>query len=94
MALHYPACLPGRRDHRIRQRNQPQYSWSTSTYPAEVLFSIIAICVVGLILFALLIGNMQTYLQSVAEEMRVKKSDVAQWMHHHALPSQIRERVR
>ncbi|KAG8066451.1 hypothetical protein GUJ93_ZPchr0004g39328 [Zizania palustris] len=69
---------------------------TTSTYPAEVLFSI-AICVVGLILFALLIGNMQTYLQSVAirlEEMRVKKRDAEQWMHHRALPPKIRERVR
>ncbi|KAL5215745.1 hypothetical protein ABZP36_007146 [Zizania latifolia] len=69
---------------------------TTSTYPVEVLFSI-AICVVGLILFALLIGNMQTYLQSVAirlEEMRVKKHDAEQWMHHRALPRQIREQVR
>jgi len=38
---------------------------STSIYPGEVLFSIF-ICVLGLILFALLIGNMQSYLQSVA----------------------------
>lgn len=70
--------------------------FTTSTYPGEVLFSI-AICILGLILFALLIGNMQTYLQSVAirlEEMRVKKRDAEQWMHHRALPPQIRERVR
>ncbi|KAG8043655.1 hypothetical protein GUJ93_ZPchr0458g22802 [Zizania palustris] len=69
---------------------------TTSTHPVEVLFSI-TICVVGLILFALLIGNMQAYLQSVAirlEEMRVKKHDAEQWMHHRALPPQIRERVR
>ncbi|XP_020196437.1 putative cyclic nucleotide-gated ion channel 8 [Aegilops tauschii subsp. strangulata] len=68
----------------------------TSTYPWEVLFSI-AICILGLILFALLIGNMQTYLQSVAirlEEMRVKKRDAEQWMHHRSLPPDIRERVR
>ncbi|KAM0849218.1 hypothetical protein ACQ4PT_053868 [Festuca glaucescens] len=68
----------------------------TSTYPWEVLFSI-AICILGLILFALLIGNMQTYLQSVAirlEEMRVKKRDAERWMHHRSLPPQIRERVR
>lgn len=40
---------------------------------------------------------MQTYLQSVAirlEEMRVKKRDAEQWMHHRSLPPQIRERVR
>ncbi|CAM0901953.1 unnamed protein product [Alopecurus aequalis] len=68
----------------------------TSTYPGEVLFSI-AICILGLILFALLIGNMQTYLQSVAirlEEMRVKKRDAERWMHHRSLPPDIRERVR
>jgi hypothetical protein len=33
---------------------------STSTYTGEVIFSII-ICVLGLLLFALLIGNMQVY---------------------------------
>lgn len=95
----------------------------TSTYTGEVLFSI-AICVLGLILFALLIGNMQvewyvvslftllslssffawlrveflqSYLQSVAirlEEMRVKKRDAEQWMHHRSLPPEIRHRVR
>ncbi|OAY62606.1 putative cyclic nucleotide-gated ion channel 6 [Ananas comosus] len=68
----------------------------TSTYPGEVIFSI-AIAILGLILFALLIGNMQTYLQSVAirlEEMRVKKRDAEQWMHHRLLPPDLRERVR
>ncbi|TVU16308.1 hypothetical protein EJB05_39865 [Eragrostis curvula] len=68
----------------------------TSTHTTEVLFSI-AICVLGLILFALLIGNMQSYLQSVAirlEEMRVKKRDAEQWMHHRSLPPEIRQRVR
>ncbi|KAJ3677270.1 hypothetical protein LUZ60_002994 [Juncus effusus] len=68
----------------------------TSTYTGEVIFSIV-ICVLGLILFALLIGNMQTYLQSVTlrlEEMRVKKRDAEQWMHHRLLPPPLRERVR
>ncbi|XP_007023447.2 PREDICTED: putative cyclic nucleotide-gated ion channel 8 [Theobroma cacao] len=68
----------------------------TSTYPGEVLFSI-AIAIFGLILFALLIGNMQTYLQSLTvrlEEMRIKRRDSEQWMHHRALPQDLRERVR
>ncbi|KAL6493909.1 putative cyclic nucleotide-gated ion channel 8 [Orobanche gracilis] len=68
----------------------------TSTYPGEVLFSI-AVAILGLLLFALLIGNMQTYLQSLTvrlEEMRVKKRDSEQWMHHRVLPSELRERVR
>ncbi|KAL0013517.1 hypothetical protein SO802_000586 [Lithocarpus litseifolius] len=68
----------------------------TSTYPGEVIFSI-ALAIFGLILFALLIGNMQTYLQSLTirlEEMRVKRRDSEQWMHHRLLPPDLRERVR
>ncbi|XP_047324763.1 probable cyclic nucleotide-gated ion channel 5 [Impatiens glandulifera] len=68
----------------------------TSLYPAEVIFSI-TIAVFGLILFALLIGNMQTYLQSLTvrlEEMRIKRRDSEQWMHHRLLPQELRERVR
>ncbi|KAK4765000.1 hypothetical protein SAY86_026090 [Trapa natans] len=68
----------------------------TSTYTGEVLFSII-LAISGLILFALLIGNMQTYLQSLTvrlEEMRVKRRDSEQWMHHRLLPQDLRERVR
>lgn len=49
--------------------------------------------------FLILSSNLffQTYLQSVAirlEEMRVKKRDAEQWMHHRSLPPEIRERVR
>ncbi|GFP94115.1 probable cyclic nucleotide-gated ion channel 6 [Phtheirospermum japonicum] len=68
----------------------------TSTYPGESIFSI-ALAISGLILFALLIGNMQTYLQSLTirlEEMRVKRRDSEQWMHHRLLPPDLRERVR
>ncbi|XP_009795112.1 putative cyclic nucleotide-gated ion channel 5 [Nicotiana tabacum] len=68
----------------------------TSTFPGESLFSI-ALAILGLILFALLIGNMQTYLQSLTirlEEMRVKRRDSEQWMHHRLLPQDLRERVR
>ncbi|CAD5312854.1 unnamed protein product [Arabidopsis thaliana] len=68
----------------------------TSTFPGEVLFSI-AIAIAGLLLFALLIGNMQTYLQSLTvrlEEMRIKRRDSEQWMHHRSLPQNLRERVR
>ncbi|KAI3715023.1 hypothetical protein L6452_21988 [Arctium lappa] len=68
----------------------------TSTYPGESIFSI-TLAISGLILFALLIGNMQTYLQSLTirlEEMRVKRRDAEQWMHHRLLPPDLRERVR
>ena len=39
----------------------------------------------------------QTYLQSLTirlEEMRVKRRDSEQWMHHRMLPPELRERVR
>ena len=39
----------------------------------------------------------QTYLQSLTirlEEMRIKKRDSEQWMHHRWLPQELRERVR
>ncbi|KAF5206590.1 Cyclic nucleotide-gated ion channel protein [Thalictrum thalictroides] len=68
----------------------------TSTFPGEIIFSI-SIAVFGLIIFALLIGNMQTYLQSLTvrlEEMRVQRRDSEQWMHHRSLPQDLRERVR
>ncbi|CAO2820032.1 unnamed protein product [Amaranthus hypochondriacus] len=68
----------------------------TSTYPGEIIFSI-CLAISGLILFALLIGNMQTYLQSLTvrlEEMRIKRRDSEQWMHHRLLPQKLRERVR
>ncbi|PNX96210.1 cyclic nucleotide-gated ion channel 8-like protein, partial [Trifolium pratense] len=68
----------------------------TSTYPGEVMFSIV-IAIMGLVLFSLLIGNMQTYLNSMSvrlEEMRIKRRDSEQWMHHRLLPPELRERVR
>lgn len=69
---------------------------STSTYIGEINFSII-IAIVGLVLFALIIGNMQTYLQSTTarlEEWRIKRTDTEQWMHHRQLPSELKESIR
>ncbi|CAK9142533.1 unnamed protein product [Ilex paraguariensis] len=69
---------------------------ATSTYYGENSFAII-IAIVGLVLFALLIGNLQTYLQSTTvriEEWRVKRTDTEEWMHHRQLPHELRERVR
>ncbi|CAL5083806.1 unnamed protein product [Urochloa decumbens] len=68
----------------------------TSIYVGEALFSI-ALAIFGLILMAMLIGNIQTYLQSLTvrlEEMRVKQRDSEQWMHHRLLPPELRDRVR
>ncbi|EFJ15042.1 hypothetical protein SELMODRAFT_119500 [Selaginella moellendorffii] len=68
----------------------------TSTFVWEILFAIV-IAILGLVLFALLIGNMQTYLQSVTvrlEQMRLKRRDTEQWMSHRQLPPELRDRVR
>nr|XP_027083480.1 protein CNGC15b-like [Coffea arabica] len=68
----------------------------TSTYLGEIDFAIV-IAIVGLVLFALLIGNMQTYLQSNTlrlEEWRVRRTDTEQWMHHRQLPHELKEKVR
>ncbi|XP_072958950.1 cyclic nucleotide-gated ion channel 1-like [Typha angustifolia] len=68
----------------------------TSTYTLEILFAVF-VSISGLVLFALLIGNMQTYLQSTAvriEEMRVKRQDAEQWMSHRLLPENLKERIR
>ncbi|XP_061358281.1 cyclic nucleotide-gated ion channel 1 [Gastrolobium bilobum] len=69
---------------------------TTSTYVWEISFAIF-ISIAGLVLFAFLIGNMQTYLQSTTtrlEEMRVKRRDAEQWMSHRLLPDSLRERIR
>ncbi|XP_059659491.1 protein CNGC15c isoform X2 [Cornus florida] len=69
---------------------------STSTYVGENSFAII-IATLGLVLFALLIGNMQRYLQSTTvrlEEWRIKRTDTEQWMHHRQLPPDLRHSVR
>eukprot|EP01018_Ginkgo_biloba_P007253 Gb_31243 [translate_table: standard] len=69
---------------------------TTSTFIGETVFAIL-IAIVGLVLFAHLIGNMQTYLQSLTvrlEEWRVKRRDTEEWMKHRQLPPDLRERVR
>ncbi|KAE8700827.1 putative cyclic nucleotide-gated ion channel 16 [Hibiscus syriacus] len=68
----------------------------TCTYVGEIIFATI-IAALGLVLFALLIGNMQTYLQSTTvrlEEWRIKRTDTEQWMRHRQLPPELRQSVR
>ncbi|KAI9073223.1 hypothetical protein K1719_044832 [Acacia pycnantha] len=68
----------------------------TSTYVGEIIFACF-IAIFGLVLFSLLIGNMQKYLQSVTvrvEEMRIKRRDAERWMSHRMLPEHLRERIR
>ncbi|XP_015891945.2 protein CNGC15b [Ziziphus jujuba] len=68
----------------------------TSTYVGEINFAII-IAVLGLVLFGLLIGNMQTYLQSTTmrlEEWRIRRTDTEKWMCHRQLPHELKQSVR
>ncbi|KAK4490899.1 hypothetical protein RD792_001615 [Penstemon davidsonii] len=69
---------------------------STSTFIGETLFAIL-IAILGLVLFAHLIGNMQTYMQSITvrlEEWRLKRRDTEEWMRHRQLPEDLQQRVR
>lgn len=69
---------------------------ATSTSVGENYFAII-IAVLGLVFFALLIGNMQTYLQSTTvrlEEWRIRRTDTEQWMSHRQLPPDLKHSVR
>ncbi|XP_057983747.1 protein CNGC15b-like isoform X2 [Malania oleifera] len=68
----------------------------TSTAVGEIIFTII-IVILGLVLFALLIGNMQGYLQSTTvrlEEWRIQRTDTEQWMSHRQLPHELKQSVR
>ncbi|KAI6697823.1 hypothetical protein NL676_017942 [Syzygium grande] len=68
----------------------------TSVFVWEICFAVF-IAIAGLVLFSLLIGNMQTYLQSTTtrlEEMRVKRRDAEQWMSHRLLPENLKDRIR
>ncbi|XP_017439924.1 probable cyclic nucleotide-gated ion channel 20, chloroplastic isoform X2 [Vigna angularis] len=62
----------------------------------EVLFTM-AIIGSGLLLFAILIGNIQNFLQALGRrklEMQLRGRDVEQWMSHRRLPEDLRRRVR
>ncbi|KAE8655749.1 putative cyclic nucleotide-gated ion channel 18 [Hibiscus syriacus] len=78
-------------------RNLSSYGQNleTSIYIWENIFAI-SICLFGLVLFALLIGNMQTSLQSMTvriEEWRLKRRDTEEWMRHRQLPEALQQRV-
>ncbi|KAG6725617.1 hypothetical protein I3842_02G040400 [Carya illinoinensis] len=80
----------------LRNLSSLGQSLSTSTYVWEIAFAVF-IAIFGLVLFSLLIGNMQKYLQSTTvkvEEMRLRRTDAEQWMSQRMLPDNLRERVR
>lgn len=67
-----------------------------SYFEWEVLFTM-AIVGLGLLLFALLIGNMQNFLLALGRrrlEMQLRRRDVEQWMRHRRLPDELRRKVR
>ncbi|KAJ3695404.1 hypothetical protein LUZ60_000781 [Juncus effusus] len=69
---------------------------TVSTYIGETVYAIF-LAVLGLVLFAHLIGNVQTYLQSITarvEEWRLKQRDTEEWMRHRQLPQNLRERIK
>ncbi|KAI3724163.1 hypothetical protein L2E82_35931 [Cichorium intybus] len=62
----------------------------------EVLFTM-GIIGLGLLLFALLIGNMQNFLQGLGRrrlEMSLRRRDIEHWMGHRHLPEDLRRKVR
>ncbi|KAK7314721.1 hypothetical protein VNO77_33248 [Canavalia gladiata] len=62
----------------------------------EVMFTMVIIGS-GLLLFALLIGNIQNFLQALGRrslEMSLRRRDVEQWMSHRRLEEDLRRRVR
>ncbi|PRQ40021.1 putative cGMP-dependent kinase, Ion transport domain-containing protein [Rosa chinensis] len=71
-------------------------SLKTSTYVWEIYFSIV-VSISGLVLFALFIGNIQTYLNSKAERVKEMKSngqEIELWMDFHSLPKCLKTRFR
>ncbi|KAL6191522.1 hypothetical protein ACLB2K_037912 [Fragaria x ananassa] len=68
----------------LQQLSSYGQNLTTSTFIGETSFAIL-IAIVGLVLFAHLIGNMQTYLQSITvrlEEWRLRRRDTEEWMGH------------
>ncbi|MQM16712.1 hypothetical protein Taro_049671 [Colocasia esculenta] len=67
-----------------------------SDFVWEVLFTM-GIIGLGLLLFALLIGNMQNFLLALGRrrlEMQLRRRDVERWMSHRRLPEYLRRQVR
>lgn len=80
----------------LQQLSSYGQNLDTTTFIGETSFAIV-IAILGLVLFAHLIGNMQTYLQSITirlEEWRLKRRDTEEWMGHRQLPEDLRFRVR
>ncbi|KAK7275359.1 hypothetical protein RIF29_16474 [Crotalaria pallida] len=84
----------------LRSISSAGQNLQTSTRVGEIIFSIL-ISIFGVVLFSLLIGNVQKCLQSTTltttvrdEEIRLKKMDKEHWMFRRLLPESLKERIR
>ncbi|GMH11976.1 hypothetical protein Nepgr_013817 [Nepenthes gracilis] len=69
---------------------------TSSIHVGENIFTMLVVTL-GLINYALLVGNMQSYLESATarlEEWRLKRNDTEKWMHHRQLPEDLRQCIR
>ncbi|XP_068315656.1 cyclic nucleotide-gated ion channel 1-like isoform X1 [Pyrus communis] len=61
----------------------------------EIYFSLL-VSISGLVLIAILAGNLQKYLLSKvarSEEMRLKEQEIELWMYYHSLPRSLKARI-
>lgn len=68
----------------------------TPSHIVGEIFFTMGIIGLGLLLFALLIGNMQNFLQGLGRrrlEKSLRRRDVEEWMSHRRLPKEIRRKV-
>ncbi|XP_048427068.1 putative cyclic nucleotide-gated ion channel 8 isoform X5 [Pyrus x bretschneideri] len=67
----------------------------TTIYVWEIYFSL-AVSITGLVLLAILAGNLQEYVLSKiarSEKMRLKKPEIEMWMYFHSLPRSLKARI-
>ncbi|KAM1407456.1 hypothetical protein ACFX2F_002037 [Malus domestica] len=67
----------------------------TTMYIGEIYFSLV-VSITGLVLLAILAGNLQKYMLSKiarSEEMRLKKPEIELWMYFHSLPRSLKARI-
>ncbi|XP_030961805.1 protein CNGC15c-like isoform X2 [Quercus lobata] len=80
----------------LRQLSSIGNNMFTSTSMGEDVFALV-VATLGLFLLALLIGNMQRFLQSATlrlEEWRIMRTDTEQWMKYRQMPPELKQRIR
>lgn len=79
----------------LRQLSSLGQNLSTSTFIGEIVFATL-ISISGIVLFALLVGNIQTYLARLQEwsEWRVREDAIEKWIQRRKIPPTLCEDVR